>query len=151
MSETLSASAIASAVAEDAAQRITRKVIADLQRIDDISSGDDSELKTIWDHICVQVQGEHSLFWDAYDQTVRPIVVDCVSKLLKYEREALWLQTDAGIDWDFKEADDREAYPVIEDDIVNYVVSQYVYAKAGEWSNARIRAYLDRSTGELDL
>jgi len=28
-------------------------------------------LVNVWDEICVQVQGEHSAFWDAYDQTAR--------------------------------------------------------------------------------
>jgi hypothetical protein len=54
----LSESAIVQAVAEDAARRVTRKVISTLQKMTVLLSGDDSELMTSWDEICVQVQGE---------------------------------------------------------------------------------------------
>jgi hypothetical protein len=37
----------------------------------DTLSGDDSELKTTWDEICAQVQYEHSIFWETYDEIVR--------------------------------------------------------------------------------
>lgn len=144
MNDTLSASAIASAVAREAAQRITRKVIADLQRIKDSLSGDDSGLKTAWDEICVQAQSDESVFWDDYDQTVRARVGAYVTKLPKHEREALWLETDAGYAWDLRDADDREAYPVNVDDIVDYLVQEHVYARASDWSNARIRTYIER-------
>jgi hypothetical protein len=151
MSEALSESAIVSAVAEAAAERITRKVIADLQRLKDTLSAADSGLETAWDEICVQAHDGESFYWDAYNQTVQTLVGNYVTKLPTHEREALWLQTQAGVDWDFKEPEDREPYPVFDDEIVDYVVSEYVYARAGEWSNARIRAYLDRSSGEMDI
>lgn len=92
MSERLSESAIVRAVAQEAARRITRKVIADLQDMKDTMSGDDSGLKTTWDEICVQVQDRESWFWDAYDHTVRSTVGVYVAELPKHERDALWLQ-----------------------------------------------------------
>ena len=105
MSEGLNESAIVRAVAEEAARRLTRKVVVDLQRMTDKMSGDDSELKTIWEEICAQVQYEESFFWEAYDDTVRAIVGGYTAKLPKHEREAIWLQTDAGSDWDCEEPD----------------------------------------------
>src|ERR1035437_3604814 len=146
MSEWLSESAIVRAVAHEAAQRIGRKVIADLQAMKDTMSGDDSELKTTWDEICVQVQDEESFYWDAYDQTVRSTVRVYVAALPQHERDALWLQTDAGSDWDCDEPESREASPVSEDDIIDYLVREVVYAEAGRWSNARIRAFNERSS-----
>jgi len=145
MSDKLSESTIVRAVADQAARRIARKVVAALQKMDDTMSGDDSELETTWDEICVQVQYEQSFYWDAYDQTVRSILAGHVAELPKHEREAIWLQSNAGNDWDCKDAEDREAYPVSDDDIVDYLANEYVYEEAGRWSNARIRAYLDRS------
>lgn len=71
MNEGLSESRIVKAVAEAAAKRIARRVILGLQRMHHTLSGDDSELVTTWDEICVQVQYEQSFFWDAYDETVR--------------------------------------------------------------------------------
>lgn len=145
MSESFSESSIVSAVAQEAARRITRKVISGLQRMKHTLSGDDSELKTTWDEICVQVQYEESFYWDAYDETVRGCLAGYIAELPFHEREAIWLQTDAGVDWDCEEPEDRDPNPVRDDDIVEYVAREYVYAEAGRWSNARIRAYIDRS------
>jgi len=145
MSDMLSESAIISAVAQQAAQRITRKVVAALQRMNITLSGDDSGLKTTWDEICVQVQYEESFAWEVYDETVRGIVDEYVRELPKHEREALWLQTEEGIDWLYEETEDRDRNPIVEDDIIAYLANKYVYAEAEEWSNARIRSFLERS------
>jgi hypothetical protein len=42
--------------------------------VDGLQSGVDSGLTNTWEEICVQVQGEQSVLWDAYDVTVRQIV-----------------------------------------------------------------------------
>jgi hypothetical protein len=144
MKDGLNESSIVHAVAKEAATRITRKVVAELRRMTVTMSGDDSELKTTWDEICAQVQYEESFYWDAYDQTVRAIVGAHIARLPKHEREALWLLTDAGSDWEWKEPEDREADPVRDDDIIDWVTREYVYAEAGTFSNARIRAYVER-------
>jgi hypothetical protein len=60
--------------------------------------------------------------------------------------ETIWLQTDAGSDWACDEPEERAAYPVDEEAIVNYLANDYVYAEADSWSNARIRAYIDCSS-----
>jgi hypothetical protein len=144
--DSLGESSIVHSVAQEAARRVTRKVIADLQQMKDKLSGDDSGLETTWDEICVQVQDEHSALWDAYEATVRDIVAGYVADLPKHEREAIWLQTNAGSDWDCEEPNVREAYPVSDSDIIQYLIHEYVYAEASRWSNARIRAYIERST-----
>lgn len=129
-----------------AIQRMTRRAVADLQRMKHTLSGDDSELKTTWDEICAQVQYGHSFAWEAYDQTVRAVVEGLVLDLPQHEKEAVWLQTDAGFDWDCEEPANRCSNPVTVDDIVDYVTSEHVYAKAGKWSNARVRAFIERSS-----
>jgi len=146
MNRTLSESAIVKTVAEQAIRGITRKVIADLQRMEHILSGDDSELKTNWDEICVEVQYEKSFAWDAYDETVKAIVAGCVCDVALHEREAIWLQTEPGSDWDCDEPETRDAYPVVDDDIIEYIANEHIYSEAGRWSNSRIRAYIDRSS-----
>ena len=146
MSDMLSESAIVNAVSHDAAQRLTRKVIADLQAMSDTLSGDDSGLKTTWDEICVQVQYQESIFWDAHDAIVRNLIGSYIAQLAKYEREAIWMQTDAGVDWVGEEPKDRAAYPIVDADIINYLIHKYVYSEAADWSNARIEAYLERSS-----
>ncbi|MDR3525591.1 MAG: hypothetical protein P4L66_15985 [Acetobacteraceae bacterium] len=146
MTEKLSETVIVRAVAEHAAQRITRKIVRALQQCKETTSGDGTGLETVWDEICVQVQYEESFAWGAYDDTVRSLLAAYVAELPKHEREALWLQTDQGSDWDCEEPEERDDYPVFNDDIVNYLAHEYVYAKAGRWSNRRIEAFLDQSS-----
>lgn len=146
MSEGLSESAIVREVARRTARRITRKVIAALQLITVKLSGDRTELETAWDEICVQVQREKSHYWGAYDETVRGIVDGQIAAVPKHEQEAMWLQTDGGVDWSCKEPDDRDEFPVCGDDIVEWLTAEYVYAEAESWSNARVQAFIERSS-----
>ena len=145
MSDGFSESAIIGAFAKISAERIARKAIAGLQRINDTMSGGDSELKTIWDEICVQVQYGESFFWDAYDKTVRALVEASVADLPKHEKEAIWLQTETGRHWSCESPEDGDPYPVFDREIVGYLIHEYVYSEAGRWSNTRIRAYIERT------
>lgn len=123
-----------------------RSAIADLQRmIDSLLSGEDSMLKNTWDEICVQIQGEHSVFWETYEETVRSLVADLARELQPFKREAVWLQTKQGVQWDCREPGDRPVDPVCDDDIVEYVLTDYVYTAACNWTNVRIRAHLDQA------
>jgi hypothetical protein len=133
-------------LAEQVCQRVTRRVIRYLQElVDGLQSGDDSGLTNAWEEICVQVQGEQSVLWDAYDVTVRQIVSMEVTRLPEYERDAVWLQTPEGEQWDAEEKDEREKSPVTGDNIIDYLTNDYVYSAAANWSNLRIRKYLDLS------
>lgn len=145
MTTNLSESSIVRVVAQQAATRLARKVIRDLQQMHQTLSGEGSELRTTWDEICVQVQGEQSYFWDTYDETARQLVSAYTDELAEHEREAIWLQTDAGFDWRFDDPEEREPYPVCDDDIIDHITRQHVYAVAERWSNVRIRAFIDRS------
>jgi hypothetical protein len=145
VSDRLTETNIVRALANAAAKRIARRVISGLCRMKYTLSADDSGLKTTWDEICAQVQYEESLDWDTYDYTVRSLVEGYVVELPHYEREALWLQTDPGEEWDIERSEERDPYPVIDDDIIDFLVHKYVYTEAGRWSNARIRAFIERS------
>jgi hypothetical protein len=137
-----SESAIVVAVAEAAARRISGETIGALQQMTQTMSGDDSGLTNLWEEICVQVQDEHSFFWDAYDDIARDLVEGFASKIPEYEKQALWLQTPPGEDWQFSEPEDRDPNPIIDlDEIVEYVLTHHVYSQAADWSNARIEAY----------
>src|SRR5438270_11611854 len=104
MRQTLSESGVVEALANQVCKRLTRKVIAALQKMtSDLLSGDDSGLESTWDEICVQVQFEQSFSWDAYDMTVRHLAEAQIAKLQRYEREAIWLQTSEGIDWSYED------------------------------------------------
>ncbi len=101
--------------------------------------------KNVWDEICVQVQFEQSFYWDAYEQTVWQLAAAFVEELPAHEREAIWLQTPEGDDWDCEDESEREPYPVNNDDIVKYLLHENLYYEAGKWSNDRIREYLDNA------
>jgi hypothetical protein len=146
MSSKFSESAVIRAIAEEICQRLTRKMIADLQKMKDaLHSGDGPGLENTWDEICVQVQYEQSIYWDVYDSTVRQMVEAEVEKLSPHEREAIWLQTPEANDWEFDEESEHDHYPVCNDDIVGYVVKERIYHEAGRYNNQRIREYLDRA------
>jgi hypothetical protein len=134
---------IVRSLAEQVCQRVTRRAIRALQKLENgLQSGDDSGLTNAWEEICVQVQGLESDLWDAFDLTVRQVVLVEVNQLKPHERAAVWLQTPAGENWDSEDEDSREGSPVAEDDIVEYLTNEFVYSAADDWSNRRIRKYL---------
>jgi hypothetical protein len=143
-SRALSEPGVIAAFAEPICKRLCRRVITDLRRIDNaLLSGDDSGLRNAWEEICVQIQDEYSIFWDAYDQTTTDLVARHVHGLARHELEALWLQTDAGESWVYDEPDERELHPVSVDDVIGYL-KDVVYLIAADWNNRRIEAYLAR-------
>jgi hypothetical protein len=140
----LSESRVITAFAKAICKRVTRKAISQLQRMTSGSlSGEDSGLENIWDEICAQVQFQESIYWELYDATVRDVVRISVKELQSHEREAIWLQTAEGDDWLFADEETREQYPVCEDDIVEHLVHEQIYSSAANWTNKRIREYLD--------
>lgn len=56
---------------------------------------------------------------------------------------AIWCQTDKGIDWVVDHDEPPDTYS--SEDIVEYILRQYVLPAAETYSNARIRKYLDRA------
>jgi hypothetical protein len=112
-------------------------------------SGEDSGLANIWEEICVQVRGEQSLVWDVYDFTVRALIASSVQELPDSEREAIWRQTENGMEWQFDEDPAGEPAPVNEVDLVNDL-AEFVYFHADEFSNTRIEAFLRRVTDSAD-
>ncbi len=142
MSSPLSETAIVREVAKHTAEGVTRRVVSALQRMKGSRlSGDDSGLKNAWDEICVQVQGQQSHSWASYDGTVRSLVRKSLEQLRPYERSAVWLQTVQGQEWDCEEEERRSAHPVSDDDIEDYLTEQ-IYSRAANWTNARIEAHL---------
>jgi hypothetical protein len=144
----MSESSIIREVADKAARQITRKVISTLQKMTDTLSGDDSQLETAWDEICAQIQGQLSLHWDVYDETVRGIVRRQLASLGKHEREAIWLQTPPGIAWSCEEKETSQAPPIVDGHLIDWETNEYVYTEAANWSNARIRTHLEQSSME---
>jgi hypothetical protein len=118
--------AVTAFLADKISRSVVQSVITYLEGLprDCMQSGDDSPLKNVWEEYCAQVQGEESVFWDAYTDTAESALHDAVEKLDRYEKLALWLQTDSGWDWNYDHAEDQQAdelAPVAIDEIVSHL------------------------------
>jgi hypothetical protein len=137
-------SSIVREVASLACARMTRRIIKQLRQMDDaMMSGDDSGLKNSWEEVCVQMQGEQSYCWEVFEETIRHFLRDEVTKLPPHEHQAVWLQTENGLEWLDLGDECSKSVPYSEDDIAQYVLDEYVLPTAGDYSNPRIRKYLD--------
>ncbi len=143
MTDRLSALSIVRAVAKEVGERIARKVMREMLKLPAGLLGDDSGLKTAWDEVCVQIQYDQTVYWDAYEDVIHRSVAEQVEKLAEHEAQAIWLQTGEGTDWQCEESENREPNPMYAADIINYIAREYVYREAGNWSNRRIRTYIE--------
>lgn len=131
-------------IAEGRCRKISGKVVCELQKMTEgMLSGDDTPLKNVWDEICVQVQGEESIMWDAYMDTIKSVIQDEVKKLDIQTKQVIWLQTEEGIEWE--EGKENQGTPdYCEDDIAEYILQRFVLPAAANWTNKRIEKYLER-------
>ena len=140
---------VARLLAADIGKRLTQRTIRTLQGMKEpLLSGPDSGLATVWDEICAQVQFEQSYYWELYDATAHQCVAGLVAELKEYEQFALWLQSEAGWSWEWDlehgQTNESDRPEFLLDDVIDYVVSDFIYKAAGQWQNRRIRTYIDR-------
>ncbi|HCC06804.1 MAG TPA: hypothetical protein DEP72_01375 [Clostridiales bacterium] len=129
-------------IADAECKKVSRRVIRILQKMTEgMQSGDDSGLKNIWDEVCAQVQHEESIFWDAYIDVIKNFIEKEVEKLDQHKKEAIWLWTQEGIRWD-NDTEDEKITEYNEEDLVNYILNDYLLSKAADWSNKRIERYI---------
>ena len=104
--------------------------------------GGDSGLVNLWEEVCVQMQGEKSLLWDGYLDTINSLLSPSVDALNPDEKHSLWLATDGGWEWQFDE-DQREADPLAfnTEEMVDSLKDQLL-ANAGEFRSTNIRSFL---------
>ncbi len=86
-----------------------------------MQSGDDSGLRNVWDEVCVQVQGQESVMWDVYLDTISGIIAGYLSGLDDAVKQAIWLQTNNGMDWEPSE--EEKDTPSSEEDIADYILT----------------------------
>jgi hypothetical protein len=139
-------SAVANAWATELSERIVRQAITDLEEMpyDCPLPGEDCGLESMWEEICVQVQGEPSYEWDVYVETMETIVGGLIEELPRSARLALWLKTDQGCDWLHDHRDDErgeDAAPLCNDEITAVLMSGLL-EKARDFQNDRISRYL---------
>lgn len=119
-------------------ETIAVRVISQLQMNTKDMQSVDGKLSSLWDEICVQVQGGPFFFWESYLEEVRGLVQDEVSKLREYERHGLWflllewLQTNGG-----------SAVALTASVVVDYIIDQHLLPEAAKCRTPQIVAFLD--------
>jgi hypothetical protein len=145
MERPLSESLIVQAIAMEACERLTRKTIRILQKMDYRLASDDSGLTSTWDEVCVQMQGQKTVEWDIYNTTIQDILTAEFGQLSSHEQDAIWLQTDEGENWSYGDEDRRGSAPNTTDNSVEFLMRKFLLSKAADWTNKRISQYLERS------
>lgn len=139
--------AIVRELARNATQRVVDQAIAALKSLSSTLSGADSRLSTVWEEICVQVQDEESLYWSAYEQTVEDTILGLVRQLSAAEQAAIWIGSEASIDWLLETEDSRPRWMTIDDirvdqeQVVSEIASD-LYRAAADDSSPAVEAYL---------
>jgi len=139
---------IVSELAEVVCKRIAWQTRMALTKLADCRlSGEDSPLKNSWEEICVQCQGRKSIFWPAYEDTIRGFIRIFLKKLLRFEIEAIWLQAADACDLTDEELE-RINKPgkrpaINESSIEEHMFNNYILSLACDWSNKRIRKHID--------
>jgi hypothetical protein len=145
---------LSKSAAKNAAQLVADAAQAQLMRSKQRLSGDDSNLQNTWEEICVQVRGEQSYFWDAYESAMRDAVLGVLQFLSWNVMETLWLHTDDGwdlrYDMDADETEGRTSQPgyerpdiaVDEEVIAQDIITNYLLPLAGNFTNPRVEEFL---------
>jgi hypothetical protein len=132
-------------IISDAAQHLrsplVRSLLRYLKSLPANLSGDDSGLRNVWQEICVQVQGEDSLYWDVYEETIRSCAIGLVSKLPPPILILLSAATLEGDNWlDLHGQSDRPAALFI-DDVVDDLIEAVMQRAMADTGRA-VRRYL---------
>jgi hypothetical protein len=117
-------------LASEAVRQISARAVHILQRAPGAHSRS-SLLKNCWDELCVQIQGERSVFWEAYEEDLYRLLHIEAEKLHPLELRAVWLQTSAGSEWAFATSNDGRALVYDLNDVVEYLLAA-VYSEAAD-------------------
>lgn len=113
---------------------------------DPMLSGDDSGLQNLWEEVCVQVQLQHSHFWNIYEEMMESMVEHEVSKLKPHQLMAAWLCTEAGNDWRFDDEEKREEPSADAEQVAHWVYTEHLMSLANNYTNVRVQEYLENSS-----
>jgi hypothetical protein len=132
------------------AKRAVEATISRLEQLKDhLLSGDDSNLESVWEEVCVQVQGEASSYWGNYEDVIDRCVESFLAACPPAEIVALWLSEENALDWleDHKDDDmNISDVPVVLQDIVT-AIRGGVLSAASDFESSRVRRYLERAEG----
>ena len=86
-----------------------------------------------------RIQIEQSSAWWAYDKTVKDYIKAYLPDFEHYEHAAIWLQTEEGWEQEYE----GEALMFTDDELADYIASEYIYREAGCWTNSKLRVYIN--------
>ncbi len=105
MTEELDELVIVQALGNDVLERLVKKTIRDIEEITTTTSNNPN-LENAWDEFCVQAQGEHSIYWEAYQRQLEDCARVNLADLKSYERDAAWFLTEMADQW----IDERDSW-----------------------------------------
>ena len=103
-------------------------------------------LASLWDELCVQVQGAPFFFWESYLAEARELIRDEVVKLQENEKNGLWFVLREWLD-----AHGGAVAAPDEAVAVDYILDQYLLAEAATWRNPQIEAFFDSAGGSCEV
>ena len=118
---------------------MVNRVIYDIRRTpkEAMLSGDDSELKSVWEEICAQLQDEQFFGWDMVDDMVSLICATRFEELPRPIQYALTYEACSLY------GDEIEAECIFTERVSD-MIKEKVYEYAINYENKHIRSYLDR-------
>ena len=119
---------------------ITGRVIGHLQENTKDMQSADGTLSSLWDEICVQVQGGPFFFWESYLEEARELIQDEVVKLREYERHGLWIILQEWMD-----VNGGAGASPNESVAVGYILDQYLLPEAAKWRCPQIEAFFENA------
>lgn len=148
-------------IADNATVIICDAAKAQLLRNKATLSGEDSDLHNTWEEICVQVRGERTFYWDAYECAMRDAVLGALVFFDRSVIKNLWLHTDDGGDLKYDleadvESGDSESescvlpdIPADEEAIAQDIIVNHLLPLADAYSNPRVEAFLCSGSDDL--
>jgi|GEM_PF-36201 len=130
-------------------KQLLNKVIRSLQKLDINLTG--IENANTWDDICIQVQSEFSFYWPQYPDAIEGFISLELEKLAYHEKMSIWYQTELGqkiIENEIFNLEEKEGLKDLEEpfycesETIRYLSGE-IWKAAGNWSNKRIRDYIE--------
>jgi len=140
---------LVAARADAVCKRLTSEVVKQLKSMPNPSS-EITGMKSIWHDICAQLQYEQSIEWDAYEYEAKSSVWRYVEELNRDDLTCVWLQTSQAEDLPWKDHDEPDEIPSFADDVVDYILREYVFDQAINSEDREVRGdWIDEREGGI--
>jgi len=132
--------------ADAVCKRLTSEVVKQLKSMPNPFS-EITGVKSIWHDICVQLQYEQSIEWDAYEYEAKSSVWRYVEELNSDDMTCVWLQTSQGDDLPWQNRDTPDEIPFLADDVVDHILRKCVFGQAINSEDREVRDWIDEREG----